>query len=287
LLKEYFKRLIEAEDPILEVWRILLEIWRPTTELKEYFRLEKEVNMFEYELNLTFFEIYKYLYNRIAQYTFKSSLPTIILDGMSIREGNLLRKDLESEGYKILEYGYGFSSLPSETQYFRERFGFDYIEVLGGRLPSRLNFEKPIWISYPDEILHHAAKIIPLPEAYEKTKKLLFDLLGVIESEAVTIMSDHGYIVIDDVWPLAKGDLRFFKGRVFGTNRYVELSKINPKDIEKLKAIPEDLSCVFIDEKYCYVRGRYFWPISGYGKVIAHGGLSLMECIVPKMVVKL
>jgi len=287
LLKEHFKRLVKAEDPISEVWRIFTEIWRPTTNLDEYFRLEEEANKFEYELNLVFFEIYKYLYNRIVQYTFKPILPTIILDGMSIREGSLLKRDLEREGYKVLKYGFGFSGLPSITQSFRERFRFEYIEVLSGKIPSKLNFEKPVWISYPDEILHHAAKIIPLPEAYERTKKLLLDLLGLVESETVTITSDHGYIMIDNVWPLAKGDVRFFKGRIFGTNRYAELSRIDPKDIEKLKTIPENLSRVFIDEKYCYVRGRYFWPIGGYGRVVAHGGLSLMECIVPKIVVKL
>lgn len=285
LREEHFKRLVEADDPIEEVWKILVELWNPNIKLEEYFiRQEPDVSIFEQKLNATFFEIYRYLYERTSKEAFKLDLPLIIMDGMSIREGNLLRKDLRDKGYEIVEYSYGFSKLPSNTASFRECVK-EYTKV-SGKVPSSLDFKKPVWVSYPDEILHHAAKIDPPPEAYEKTKRLLFDILGRIDDEMVTITSDHGYIMTDYVWQLEEDDIKFLK-KVFRTDRYVELSKVDGKDLEKMRAIPEDVSYVFMDTEYCYVRGRYFWPTPGYPKLVDHGGLSLMECIVPRIKVKL
>jgi hypothetical protein len=107
-----------------------------------------------------------------------------------------------------------------------------------------------------------------------------------VEGGDVTIASDHGYIMVNSVWALAGGDRKFLKEQVFGSSRYVKITEAEQKDLERLRRLPTDTSYVLIDDNYCYVRGRYFWPIEGYGKVVAHGGLSLMECIVPQIKVR-
>ncbi|MCR8454633.1 MAG: hypothetical protein NDP13_06575 [Crenarchaeota archaeon] len=284
--EDYIKRLVETDDPIGEVWNILVELWDTRLPINEYFRQEDKVSEFERELSIIFFEIYDYLYNRMKGSPFRAEVPLIIVDGMSIRESNLLVRDLRDHGYEILEYSYGFSALPSTTGRFREVTGIKYVEVRGDRIPSSIDFNLPVWVSYPDEILHHAARIIPPHEAYIRTRDLLLSILRMIDRADVTITSDHGYLMIDAVWPLASGDRRFLKERVFGSSRFVKISDIEQRTLEKLRSIPRDVGYVFLDDEYCYVRGRYFWPIEGYGKVVAHGGLSLMECIVPRIRVR-
>lgn len=283
--EDYIIRLIETDDPVKETWKILVELWNADSGAG-YFRQEDAVSEFERELNNVFFEIYDYLYKQIARSSFKFETPLIIVDGMSIREGNLLFKDLKENGFEIVEYGYGFSALPSTTERFRDIANIKYTEIKSGKIPSEIDFKLPVWISYPDEILHHAARIVPPPEAYNKTKNLLLDILKMIKGTEVMIASDHGYIMVDSVWALAGGDRKFLKERVFGSSRYVEIAEVEQKDLERLRRLPADASYVLIDDNYCYVRGRYFWPIEGYGKVVAHGGLSLMECIVPRIKVR-
>lgn len=284
--EDYIKRLVEADDPIGEVWNILVELWDTRLPINEYFRQEDKVSEFERELSAIFFEIYDYLYNRMKSSPLRAEVPLIIVDGMSIREGNLLVRDLRDHGYEILEYSYGFSALPSTTGRFREVTGIKYVEVRSDRIPSSIDFSLPVWVSYPDEILHHAAKIIPPHEAYIRTRDLLLGILRMVDRADVTIASDHGYLMIDAVWPLASGDRKFLKEQVFGSSRFVKISDIEQRTLEKLRSIPRDVGYVFLDDEYCYVRGRYFWPIEGYGKVVAHGGLSLMECIVPRIRVR-
>jgi len=285
MLEEHIKRLVECDDPIKEVWKILVELWR--TDAQEYFKQEDNASEFEWQLNRMFFEIYDYLQKQIENSTFRFDTPLIIMDGMSIREANLLVRDLEEKGYNVMEYDYMFSALPSTTERFREKVKVEYTEVTSGKIPSDLDFVKPIWISYPDEILHHAARIIPPHKAYEEAKKVLFKILELAREIELTIISDHGYIMVDAVWPLGENDRKFLKEKVFGSNRYVKIEEVDQKVIERLKGLPRDFQYTTISNEYCCIKGRYFWPISGYGKLVSHGGLSLMECLVPKIRVRL
>ncbi len=286
LLEEYFVRLVEADDPVLEVWDILVDLWDADRDVRSYFRLEEDASEFERDLNNVFFEFYDYLYRRIRSMVLEFSPPLIIVDGMSIREGNLLIRDLEKEGYDILEYSCSFSALPSNTMSFREAMNVKFTEVRSGKTPSDLDFKLPVWISYPDEILHHAAEILPPERTYEMMRDCVFKVLDMVGKGEVTLISDHGYIMVDYVWSLAKGDSRFLKEKVFGSQRFVRVDEVDNSVLRRLRELPRDRSYVLVDDNYCYVRGRYFWPIRGYGRVVAHGGLSLMECMVPKIRVR-
>lgn len=286
MLEKHIRQLVESEDPVEEVWKMLVELWNPDIEIGEYFRQEDSVNEFERELKNTFFEIYDLLYKEIMNTSFRLKLPLVIVDGLSLREGNLLQRDLKTNGFEIVEYSYGFSALPSDTKSYRNLINTKYMEIKSGKTPSEMNFKSPVWISYPDEILHHAAKMIPPAQAYGRTKDVLLEVLERIENDIVTIISDHGYIIVNSVWALPKRDRKFLKQRVFGSSRYVRRDGVDEEVLKRLNKLPIDMSYIFIDDNHCYVRGRYFWPIGGYGKVVAHGGLSLMECIVPRILVK-
>jgi hypothetical protein len=279
------KRLVECDDPIEEVWKIIVELWK--TDTPEYFKQEGVVSEFEWQLNSIFFEVYDYLQKQIENATFEFKVPLIIMDGMSIREANLLVKDLKEKGYDIVEYSYTLSALPSTTERFREKIKLEYTGITSGEIPPNLDFKKPIWISYPDEILHHAARILPPSKAYEETKRVLFKVLELARESEVTIISDHGYIMVDVVWPLTENIRKFLKEKIFGSYRYVKVTQVDQKDLKKLFSLSKDFQYTTISDEYCCIKGRYFWPISGYGKLVSHGGLSLMECLVPKIRVRL
>lgn len=287
-MEEYrVKKLIECEDPIHQVWEILVnDIWKPEENIEEYFDREEKAKRFEKELNTIFFEIYRYLYENIRKKSAEYNLPLIIVDGLSIREGNLLVRDLKSEGYKVTNYSYTFSALPSTTQSFRSFIDIRYMEIKNGKIPLDISFNDPIWISYPDQILHHAGKIIPPHEAYKKTRDLILEVLSKVESGEVTIISDHGYIMLNYIWPIADRDKRFLRF-IFGARRFIKNEEVGKEKIKKLMRIPEDKNYVFINGSYCYIKGRYFWPVGGYTSSIIHGGLSLMECIVPLIKIKM
>lgn len=287
MISSYVKLLVESEDPIDTTWKIITKIWEPSDDLREYFRREVIASNFEYDLIRVFFEVYRYLYDRVRRVPRKFQPPLMIVDGMSVREGNLLIRDLERRGYKVLRYSYSFSALPSNTSTFRGLFTGRYIEIKHGEVPSHIDPTITIWISYPDEILHHAGKIVKPPEAYEKTRDAIFKALdSIVESCVLTITSDHGYIMVDEIWPISRDIMKFLKS-IFGKSRFIKLEEIEKSKLKRLRNMPEEKSCVFMDDEYCYVKGRYFWPISGYRSVISHGGLSLMECMVPLIEVRI
>lgn len=289
LRASHIKLLVEHEDPIEAVWKILSEeIWTPSDNLEDYFKKEEEASNFEYELSRIFFEIYDYLYKSISESSRDFKLPLIIMDGMSIREGNLLVRDLKSNGYNILKYSYTLSALPSITLSFREILPEKYkkyIEVRG-EIPPHIDQGIPIWVSYPDQILHHAREVLKPHEAYEKTRNLILELLKQMEKgSVVTITSDHGYINAGAGWPV-ESEVENILNKIFKKGkgyRFVKLEEVTDRaELERLSKY------VFVDEEkeYCYVKGRYIWFKLGKD-VITHGGLSLMENIVPYIEVEI
>jgi hypothetical protein len=293
------RRLIEASEPVDVIWELLRGVWFPTDDVERYYREgEQRANGVERFIKDIFFEIYDLIYLKTKCARREFELPIILMDGLSIREGNLLVKVLEEKGYVVKCYSYGFSCLPSDTNTYSKivfnasspsaiRGDFYYERIEHGKVPSNPLEEDRflLWITYPDEILHHAGRIIPPQDAFEMTKKVLLQTLQKIHTDKVIITSDHGYIFVDTVWPLSKAGLTTLKS-IFGSYRFAPLSGIDKEVLQALKDTPKDLSYIHIDEEYCYVKGRYSWA-SGRQSAVSHGGLSLMECIVPRIEVKL
>jgi len=305
---DFYKNLIISEDPIRVIWEALNNIWETTNiDLKyviNYYK-EREIfsNIFEDFIYHTYFEIYNILYNQIQEYNLSNFLnkeyfSIIILDALSIREGNLLLTALKKNKYKINEYKYGFSTLPSDTIHFSRKslnkgspstikigqhkdFYYEYIKK-GVIEFDNLNKERSekllLWVTYPDQLIHTSA--IPLHEAFFKTKDLLFDILERIDSKEFIIMGDHGYISTQSIWQVGSKDKKFLKS-IFKGERYKKNSELLKKQIEKINKMPPELAYVYIDDSYTYIKGRYFWSVPGHRSNISHGGLSFMECLVP------
>lgn len=286
----FIRELIDVEEGnmIDLIWKYLCKTWdyQQYKSVDEYYSRGEEItNEIEVFLNSTFYEIYDIIYEKSTSHRSDLSGANIIMDGMSIREGTLIREELKKRGFKV-SLSYSYSSLPSITEEFRKQHSIsNFYHVKHGKIDfDYLTEDFIVWITYPDELLHHVEKIITPSEAFEKTKDVLLDVLDRIESSEVKILSDHGYILAERVWAIPNGDAKYIKS-IFKNERFVKISEIKPKDLERLKKVPKDLSYVKIGKDWCFMRGRYSLPVGR--KSIVHGGLSLMECIVPKLEVKL
>ena len=52
---------------------------------------------------------------------------------------------------------------------------------------------------------------------------------------------------------------------------------------EGMTKVDNALSPALFDDEGCYVRALYHWSLQGPASDVTHGGLSLMECLVPMM----
>ena len=299
ITSDVLMELIEKEDVIDVIWHLLNAIWKPENNITEYYRKgEESTNETERTLRDIFFEIYDLLYEKIHESRPDLKYPLIVMDGLSVREGNLIREILKQKGYAIVDYTYTFSFLPSVTEEFSRavfnapnpsaiKGDFRYERVMYGRVPfNSLSEEKSVvWVNYPDYLLHHAGKIMSPEESFERTLDALLEVLKRFETERVTITSDHGYIFVDRVWHVSEVDARFLRS-IFKGERFAFISDIEEGKVEKLKRIPKELSWVLKGDSYYVIKGRYAYPVGG-SRIVTHGGISLMECILPLIEVKL
>jgi hypothetical protein len=115
-----------------------------------------------------------------------------------------------------------------------------------------------------------------------RTADTLLKILNRLETEQVTISSDHGYIYVPSAalfWNPAQKDRRVLR-RLFGAQRGLLFDGKKIADFEPLRQLPGDQAFALFDERGCYIRGRWYWSIGGKQSDIAHGGISLMECLV-------
>lgn len=297
--------LIQTSDPLKAIFSALNDVWVPRDSDVDnfYTERERETNRIEVYIRDTYFEVYDLLLQRIrgndtAEWLSQETGPILFMDGLSIREANLLRAFFEQQGFEIIEYTHGFSQIPSDTQPFlRKVFGmaslqrsrkwndFQIIPIPSGEVPTFLPQEEKVilWLSFPDEILHHTRGRVATPsEALAKSKEALSKIIARLQPKQLTVTSDHGYLYVKFAtlfWKMNRSDERMLRG-AFGASRGLPLDEVNP-DLERLRGLGPDQSYVTFDKEGCYVRGRYYWGVSGKQSDIAHGGLSFMECLTP------
>lgn len=304
------RELITAEDPLAVLFDALNEVWRAdgVSDVNAFFvQRERETNRLERFVLDIFFDVYDLLLQRIRQARGQprfegSSGPIIILDGCSLREANLLKPRLEEAGYRVVEYGYTLSELPSDTATFsRYVFGvprvatlrrwhqYQVLSIESGQLPCLfpVELEVLVWVSYPDELLHKVrGEALTPQEAFEKTAKVLLDVLNGLAVNEFLITSDHGYQYVKDAtlfWTTG-ADERVMR-QMFAGRRAVPIGEVG-SEFDRLRHVPRSRTYALFDEEGCYVRGRYNWSVQGPVPDITHGGLSLMECLVPVMKVR-
>ena len=313
-LNDQIKGLINQRNPVTSIFNTIQKITSThDVNVNTLFqRQEQGINLFEDFLRETYYEFYQILFESIKNAKPEDRLSPedktiIILDGLSLRETSLLLPELKNNGYKISEFSYNLSTIPSDTQTFvREIFGASSLSFLkqwkdykvqyisSGQIPKFLPEDENliIWLSFPDELLHYArGQVITPAEAFNKTKEALFAILKLLERNQLLITSDHGYIYAKSAslfWKLHHDDEKILK-QIFKAGRSVKIEDIDANDktlLNELKKIPEPEGIISSDERYVYIKGRYWWPIPGRQSDICHGGLSLMECLVPKLRIK-
>jgi hypothetical protein len=301
------RELITADDPLAVLFAALNQVWQAddADDITAFFtRCERETNRLEHFVLETFFDIYDLLLAQVRQGRGQSRFegatgPIIILDGCSIREANLLIGRLQEAGYRFTGYSYALSELPSGTMAFnRNVFGtarvaslrqwcqYQVVSIESGQLPALFPVEPEVlvWISYPDELLHKVrGEAITPQEAFEKTAKVLLDTLDGLETDEFFVTSDHGYLYVENAtlfWSAGQ-DAKVLR-QLFGGQRAVPAGDVGPQ-FDSLRQVPKPRTYALFDDEGCYVRGRYHWSVQGPASDIAHGGISLMECLVPVM----
>jgi len=301
------QELITADDPLAVLFAALNQVWQAddVDDVNAFFtKRERETSRLERFVLETFFDMYDLLLDRIRQEREQSRFegangPIIILDGCSIREANLLIGRLKEAGYQRADYSYALSEMPSGTVAFnRSVFGtarvaslrkwheYQVMSIESGKLPALFPTVSDVlvWISYPDELLHKVrGEAVTPQEAFDKTVKVLLATLDGLEADEFLVTSDHGYLYVENAtlfWSVGR-DAKVLR-QLFGGRRTVPAGKVGP-EFDRLRHVPRSRAYALFDDEGCYVRGRYHWSVQGPASDIAHGGLSLMECLVPVM----
>jgi ribosomal protein S8 len=289
----FIKSLIEENNPIPYVWRSLFNIWlrHANGDLKNYYYSgEESAFLFEDFLLKAFDEFFtkelpKACLNEPSPFqnvTDESCF--IIMDGMSIREGILIFKALQKEGF-VSKISYSFSAIPSDTQSFKEKIKSDlsdsgkFIEINHPKKIRISGQEKYIWSYFPDVMLDKIqigrTVISDLENMYKTSEKIVFELLSKINSKRIIILSDHGYLRSEPGFSFSVPESIKKKLRgTFGGSRFITMDKINLSELVNDGYIMEFSG-------YYLVKSRYVWPVSGKYNIYLHGGVSLMECFTP------
>jgi hypothetical protein len=211
------------------------------------------------------------------------------MDAMSVREAAMFVDMLEDRGHE-LETGYSFSSVPSETKFYRDRV--DYSELrkehktadVKSQDPSLDGDEELVWCRYPDALLENIqegkTKLSSIEEMYKKTETALRAILDQLDTDRVVIGSDHGYARLDagHTFQISDGQKSALQETFSG--RFESVGDVNAS------YLVEEGLVVEADGYYMPI-GRYTWPARGKYSTFQHGGLSLLECITPRIEVTL
>ena len=302
------RELIIADDPLAVLFAALNQVWQAddVDDVNAFFtKRERETNRLERFVLETFFDVYDLLLARVRQERERSRFggangPIIILDGCSIREANLLIGRLQEAGYQVADYSYALSEVPSSTMAFnRSAFGtarvaslqqwrqYQVVSIESGKTPILFPTASDVlvWISYPDELLHKVrGEAVTPQEAFDKMVKVLLATLDGLEADEFLVTSDHGYLYVENAtlfWKASRGDEKVLR-QLFGGRRAVSAGDVGSQ-FDSLCQVPKPRTYALFDDEGCYVRGRYHWSVQGPASDIAHGGISLMECLVPVM----
>lgn len=275
------ERLIAANDPLPVIWDYLCDLWNPNEPGDTYFSQgEKRTMYLERVLGASYPELYsEILPDRCSCCNFDVEaidVPIIWLDALSLREALLLCRDLDA----ACDLSFAYSCLPSETVFYKEAL-FQPWDAKTVELKDLDNLwldgdERGVWCPIPDKELEDIkgrVKVQGQVEIYERARDTLLAICDALHGDEFVVTSDHGYISTETHFlPLP----RRWKGamqNIFGASRYAEAET-------KADALI-DAGYVVEHNGYHLVNNRYAWATRGKYKVMLHGGISLLECLVP------
>ncbi len=288
------ENLIEKENPFPTIFHYMTqEIWQPKENLSEYFQQDREAKEFEKFLQDTYFELFT---EEIPKYTSGGldvdleNEKLVLLDMLSTREAVLLKDYLEDKGYEV-ELNYSFSAIPSDTESFKKKIDLPqkkkdhkFRKINDSQNFSLDGDEEFVWSSFPDSWLEDMQKGKKVKadekEVYRHTEEHLDEILDQLEGREIVVTSDHGYNVAKPAFQfnLAKEDQQKIK-EIMGNNRAVK-----DEEIEADKLV--DAGFLVRYNGFLMAQSRNIWPIKGPYSVYQHGGVSLLECMTPKLKIK-
>ncbi len=292
---DFIKSLIEEPDSVDAVGRELIRLWTDNARnncLEEhYYKGEESIKDLENLLVSSYPEFYdalaKTCINRKSVFDLFPNAKIIVMDGMSLRESTLLFNEIMHKGFSVKQE-FNFSSVPSDTENFREKIGYKKRNFSTVNSENDINLltndNQFLWSYFPDILLDKIqvghTKISSLTQMYGTVEKIVLSLISKIESDTILITSDHGYIMTESGlnFPLdnkAKNECQ----KAFGSKRYVSMDNLYLDNLVS-KGYIKDFNGYYV------AKSRYLWPVPGKYSIYIHGGLSLMECFTPVLIIE-
>jgi hypothetical protein len=303
------QRLIEDDDPLQMLYGTLTgEVWtaarfeeaRRRGDLFAYLREgEHAASMLEREVYVIYSDVYRLLEckdarrDRVAALHQQEEYTLLLIDGLSLREMPLIQDVLNVHNLAC-QIDFALAPLPTETSEFARRhynasgpsdianhthrypFAFRHVTVEDWTpdfSPDRRR--RFIWYAFPDDYFglkktDYARHVVQPIEAI--LNAVLRDPTLV---RPVAITGDHGYLWQGGqcAWPVADADERAVLAE------YFKLARCARAASDALAATGK----AWVRGGVAAARGRFAWggQVRGPTSLFKHGGVSLMECLVP------
>lgn len=230
-----------------------------------------------------------------------------IIDGLSLREMPLFLDEAQKRGYAIHQSKITASELPSDTTYFARSLGFGQRSALENNLAGNNHFlqgavtelsdlpwrdciqiisNEPnivFWHTWFDDRIHEykvpgkGLRELSLKSIENFTSNDFWDLVRKLShGRRLIITSDHGYASTGD-FTNVNGEQAEYLKTIYKSQRYSK----NDKEIKIKSTPPIEIQLQNNNGLFSYALGRRKWKSSGGYPTLAHGGLSLMETMVP------
>ena len=230
----------------------------------------------------------------------------LILDGLSLREAPWLLEQAKVRGYKLHRSEIRGSELPGETTPFAKSLGFSQRSALENNgcgaahkltgaftaccnLPWKDCVEMVgshqavvFWHHWPDERMHDlSGPGLGLRKLAKETHAALTsdDFWSFVDrlttGRKLVITGDHGYAACGEFHDLA-GDQANYMKTVFKSGRAAPQA-----NTDAVWVPPIDLALASAHGQHQYVLGRRKWKSAAGYPTLQHGGLSLLELLVP------
>lgn len=229
-----------------------------------------------------------------------------IIDGLSLREMPFFLDEGKRRGYSVHQSKISASALPSDTTYFSRSLGFSQRSILENNGAGTNHLLKNVvtdvsdlpwkdclqligtdpnllfWHTWFDDRIHEYK--IPgkgLRDLSQKSKEHftsdefwnLIDKLT--HGRRLVITSDHGYASTADFINISGEQGEYLK-KTYKSQRYAKNTEVRRYSIP-----PLDIELTSKSGNFQYVLGKRKWKNSGGYPTLIHGGLSLMETMVP------
>jgi hypothetical protein len=299
------EELVKSSDPLAIVFRWLVNLWDASQVddelLNDYYdERERATRQLTWVLEQVYGELLPKVLlpqansKQVAELLTQPKYALVLMDSLSLREASLLYRRLPIHGYDVLAFDYAFSELPSETSAFCQRHWgvtapsavndphFVYIRADAPPIDELRRDRLIAWGQYPDWFWTHAhsgkTEHISPSEIYLKSEAMLLAILEKIAGhDDIIVSSDHGYLMLKAgmAWQLPEPYYGYLKEVMGGRRAAISDSK-------QARALLEQ-GAIITHDNHFLIKGRYTGTFPG---VYLHGGLSLMECLTPWLVIR-